>query len=56
MTVTLFELANALIFHDEDAECPFCKKTEWGEENHEEDCPFAIAYRALNENKQTNEQ
>jgi hypothetical protein len=52
MPVTLFVLANTLIFHDEDADCPFCKKTEWGEEKHDKDCPFGLAYLALKEHAQ----
>ena len=36
-------LAKRLADNDETQNCPFCNKTEWGEEYHEKQCPFYLA-------------
>ncbi len=36
--------ANKLIANDFGQECPYCRKREWGEDQHDADCVFAIAY------------
>lgn len=43
-TPTLTQLIETLLENDYEKECPFCTKEEWGEEKHDEICPFAIAY------------
>lgn len=40
----LLKLCNLLADNDETQNCPFCGKKEWGEQYHEEGCPFAYAY------------
>lgn len=45
-------LAERLIDKDETRNCPFCTKKEWGEEHHDKKCPFAIAYKMIEFNKQ----
>lgn len=52
--VTVGALATALTARDETKTCPFCSKVEWGEELHEEDCPFAISYKILNDQEKEN--
>lgn len=44
------ELAHALIEVDETASCPFCNKVDWGEDKHEENCPFHLAWKILGGN------
>jgi len=43
----LHELAYRLAELDDEKTCPFCEKHEWGADKHEEGCPFALAYAAL---------
>lgn len=43
----LYAIANILIKHDTEQECRYCSKIEWGQDTHDEDCPFAIAYKIL---------
>ncbi len=47
MTVTLLQLAQALTAVDVERTCPFCTKQAWGAEHHEVNCPFHLAYRAI---------
>jgi hypothetical protein len=49
--MTALELANALIENDFNDDCPFCKKYSWNVEDHEATCPFAMAYKIVEENK-----
>ena len=40
----------ALVRRDEDKRCSLhCSKTEWGEDKHDADCPFAMAYKLLHD-------
>jgi hypothetical protein len=40
-------LAKRLAANDQTQNCPFCNKTEWGEEYHQGHCPFFIAYAII---------
>lgn len=42
-------LAYELTKHDDTRDCRFCNKQKWGKEFHEENCPFAIAYKILDQ-------
>ncbi len=46
-------LAKRLADKDETRNCHFCNKKEWGEEHHDKDCPFSIAYRMIKFEKQS---
>lgn len=47
MNVTLLDLAQALTAVDTDHTCPFCDKQAWGSDQHQANCPFHLAYRAI---------
>lgn len=44
------KLSTALIQFDTDKKCPFCTKQDWGEEKHDKECPFTIAYKIRDNN------
>lgn len=41
------ELAKRLLEYDTDKKCPYCSKESWGEEKHDKECPFAMAYKVV---------
>lgn len=43
----LYVIASILVKHDTGKECPYCNKREWGQDLHDKDCPFEIAYKIL---------
>jgi hypothetical protein len=43
----LYKLANILIQFDTNQECPYCQKRKWGNDRHDDSCPFANAYKIL---------
>ena len=47
MSITLLQLAQVLVVHDDERTCPFCTKQTWGADQHEAGCPFALAYLAI---------
>lgn len=51
----LYKIANILVKHDTEQECRYCSKTEWGQDLHDEDCPFEIAYKILSGKDETKE-
>jgi hypothetical protein len=40
----MIALVGKLLARDENRNCPFCDKPDWGEENHGINCPFRLAY------------
>ena len=51
----LLLLARRLVKCDAAEECPYCPKMEWGEDKHDKNCPFAIAYSVLHEEELNHE-
>jgi hypothetical protein len=46
---TAVELATAITMFDDTKVCHFdCGKIEWGEDKHDKDCPFRMAYDIKN--------
>jgi len=43
----LLEALEMLVVTDNDKSCPYCTKTEWGEEKHDEDCVYHRAYKII---------
>jgi len=46
------KLAEKMTDMDDDSECPYCSKTEWGFEKHDEHCVFSSAYKIKNRGTQ----
>jgi hypothetical protein len=40
----MIKLVKVLLDNDESKKCPFCSKSDYGEEKHDYVCPFAVAY------------
>jgi len=39
------KLAEKFTDNDNDKECPYCSKTDWGWEKHDQHCVFSFAYK-----------
>jgi hypothetical protein len=37
-------IIDLFINYDQDHDCVFCAKTEWGKEKHKRGCPYKAAY------------
>ena len=49
--ITALQLASALVGNDNEKDCHFCDKEQWGSEFHDPSCPFAMAYAIVKDDE-----